>query len=127
MFCVASIHQKVFILSKGVFLKVSVGLEGNNHMIIAEISVVPLGEGTSVSGFVRLAIEELRKSGLKTLSGPMSTSVEASNLDEILGAAKAAHEAVLKAGARRVITTLKIDDRRDKAATMDTKMKAIEH
>ena len=96
-------------------------------VIIAEISVVPLGEGTSVSRYVSLAVKELRKSGLKTLSGPMSTSVEAANLVEILNAVKAAHEAVVNAGARRVITTLKIDDRRNRAATMETKMKAIEH
>lgn len=95
-------------------------------MIIAEISVVPIGEGTSVSRFVRLAIDELKKTGLKTVSGPMGTSVEAASLNEILNAAKAAHEAVVRAGARRVITTLKIDDRRDKPATMETKMRALE-
>jgi uncharacterized protein (TIGR00106 family) len=95
-------------------------------VIIAEISVVPIGEGTSVSRFVRLAIDELKKTGLKTVSGPMGTSVEAASLNEILNAAKAAHEAVVRAGARRVITTLKIDDRRDKPATMETKMKALE-
>lgn len=95
-------------------------------MIIAEISVVPLGEGTSLSKLVRLAVRELEKSNLKMILGPMSTSVEASNLDEVLTAVKAAHEAVAKAGARRVITTLKIDDRRDKTATMETKMKAVQ-
>jgi uncharacterized protein (TIGR00106 family) len=95
-------------------------------VIIAEISVVPIGEGTSVSRLVRLAIDELKKTGLKTVSGPMGTSVEAASLNEILNAAKAAHEAVMRAGARRVITTLKIDDRRDKPATMETKMKALE-
>lgn len=95
-------------------------------MIIAEISVVPLGEGTSVSRFVRLAVNELKKTGLKTFSGPMSTSLEATTLDEVLAAVKAAHEAVVKAGAKRVVTTLKIDDRRDKLATMETKMRAVE-
>ena len=95
-------------------------------MIIAEISVVPIGEGTSVSRFVRLAIDELKKTGLKTVSGPMGTSVEAASLNEILNAAKAAHEALVRVGARRVITTLKIDDRRDMPATMETKMRALE-
>jgi uncharacterized protein (TIGR00106 family) len=95
-------------------------------MIIAEISVVPLGEGTDVSRFVRLAVNELKKTGLKTFSGPMSTSVEATTLDEVLAAVRAAHEAVVKVGAKRVITTLKIDDRRDRQATMETKMRALE-
>ena len=79
-----------------------------------------------MSRFVRLAIDELKKTGLKTVSGPMGTSVDAASLNEILNAAKAAHEAVVRAGARRVITTLKIDDRRDKPATMETKMRALE-
>jgi len=35
------------------------------------------------------------------------------------------HEAVFKAGAQRVITTIKIDDRRDKKETMEYKVKAV--
>lgn len=94
-------------------------------MIIAEISVAPMSEGTSISRFVKLSVGEVKKSGLKTFSGPMCTSVEATNLDELFAVVKAAHQAVIEAGAMRVITTLKIDDRRDKAATMETKMTAV--
>jgi uncharacterized protein (TIGR00106 family) len=79
-----------------------------------------------VGRFIRVAIDELKKTGLKTVSGPMGTSVDAASLNEILNAAKAAHEAVVRAGGRRVITTLKIDYRRDKPATMETKMRALE-
>jgi len=94
-------------------------------MIIAEISVLPVGEGTSISRFVRLAVNELKRLGLNTFPGPMGTSIEAANLDEILAAVKLAHEAVVNAGAKRVVTTLKIDDRRDKPATVRAKMEAI--
>ncbi len=94
-------------------------------MIVAEVSITVLGEGPSISRFVRIAVEELKKSGLKTLSGPNSTSVEATSIDEILDAVKAAHLAVVETGAKRVVTTLKIDDRRDKPATMETKMRAV--
>ena len=93
-------------------------------MIIAEISVSVLGEGTSIGRFVRVAVEQLEQSGLKTISGPNCTSIEASNIDEILSAVKAAHLAVVDAGAKRVVTNLKIDDRRDKPATMETKIKS---
>ena len=94
-------------------------------MIVAEVTVSVLGEGSSISRFVRVAVEALKKSGLKTLTGPNSTSVEAQSIDEILKAVKAAHLAVVDAGAKRVVTTLKIDDRRDKPATMETKLRAI--
>lgn len=94
-------------------------------MIVAEVSITVLGEGSSISRFVRVAVEELKKSGLKTLSGPNGTSVEAASIDEVLEAVKAAHLAVVETGAKRVVTTLKIDDRRDKPATMETKMRAV--
>ena len=94
-------------------------------MIIAEISFSVIGEGSSIGPFVRLAVNELKKSGLKTVSGPNSTSIEAATIDEILNATKAAHVAVVGAGAKRVVTTVKIDDRRDKPATMESKIKAV--
>jgi uncharacterized protein (TIGR00106 family) len=94
-------------------------------MIVAEVSVTVLGEGSSIGRFVQVAVKALRKSGLKTLPGPNCTSVEAGSIDEILGAVKAAHMAVVDTGAKRVVTTLKIDDRRDKPATMETKLRAI--
>jgi uncharacterized protein (TIGR00106 family) len=95
-------------------------------MIIAEVTVSVLGEGSSIGRFVRLAVESLKKSGLKTVSGPNSTSVEAATLDEIFDAVKAAHLIVVGMGAKRVVTTLKIDDRRDKSATIESKLNAIE-
>jgi uncharacterized protein (TIGR00106 family) len=94
-------------------------------MIVAEVSVTVLGEGSSISRFVRAAIEALKKSGIKTLPGPNGTSLEAVSIEEILNAVKAAHMAVVDTGAKRVVTTLKIDDRRDKPATMQTKLGAI--
>jgi uncharacterized protein (TIGR00106 family) len=93
--------------------------------MIVEVSVTVLGEGSSISRFVQVAVEALKKTGLKTLPGPNSTSIEAMSIDEILGAVKAAHVDVVDAGAKRVVTTLKIDDRRDKPATMETKLRAM--
>jgi len=95
-------------------------------MIVAEVSVSVLGEGSSIGHFVRAAVEALKKSGLKTLPGPNSTSIEAASIDEILEAVRAAHMAVADAGAKRVVTTLKIDDRRDKSATLEAKLRAID-
>ena len=95
------------------------------NMIVAEVTVSVLGEGSSIGRFVRVAVDALKKSGLKTVSGPNSTSIEAATVEEVLDAVKAAHLAVVETGAKRVVTTLKIDDRRDKPATMETKLKAI--
>ena len=95
-------------------------------MIVADVSVVPLGVGTSVSAYVKKAVKALDESGLKVLHGPMSTALEARTLDEVFAAVKKAHEAVIAAGARRVVTTLKVDERLDKDHTMASKLGAIE-
>ena len=94
-------------------------------MVVAEVSVSVLVESASIGRFVRTAVEALKKSGLRTLPGPNSTSIEAATLDEILAAVRDAHIAVVNAGAKRVVTTLKIDDRRDKLATMESKLGTI--
>ncbi len=95
-------------------------------MVIAELSVVPIGEGTSVSRHIRVAISVLKKKGIKYEVGGMSTVMEAEDLDTLFSAIKEAHEAVLELGAKRVITTIKIDDRRDKLQTIESKKRAVE-
>ena len=55
----------------------------------------------------------------------MSTVLEG-ELDEVLNAAKAAHNCLFEKGVSRVSTSLKIDERRDKELTMDGKVKAVE-
>ena len=93
-------------------------------MIVAEVSVVPLGVGTGVSRYVREAVRALAGAGLKIDPRAMATDVEARDLDELFAAVKKAHEAVIAAGAMRVLTTVKIDDRRDKEITIVSKIKA---
>ncbi len=95
-------------------------------MIIAELTLTPLGVGTSVSKYVKAAFQELQKSGLKIMLTPMSTVMEAESLDDIFSAVKNAERAMLKAGAQRVIIDIKIDHRIDKEATMEKKLRAVE-
>ncbi len=94
-------------------------------MIIAELTLTPLGVGTSVSRYVKAAFEAIKNSGLKHELTPMSTVVEAKSLDELFSVVKASEEAMLRSGAKRVIIDLKIDHRIDKEATMDSKKLAI--
>lgn len=94
-------------------------------MIIAELSIVPIGSGTSVSKHVRIAIKALEGRGVRVIPGPMSTVLECKDIDLLFKAVKAAHRAVLAGGAVRVVTTLKIDDRTDKEASVDSKLRAI--
>lgn len=94
--------------------------------IVAEVSVVPLGTGnTSLSHFVAGCMEvlECRKDISYQLT-PMGTVVEGT-LDRVLEIVRLLHEVPFSKGASRVITTLKIDDRRDKISTMAGKMDSV--
>jgi uncharacterized protein (TIGR00106 family) len=93
--------------------------------IIAELSILPLGVGPSVSRYVKEAVKELKLSGMRVELSAMGTILEADNIDSLLEAVKRAHESVFKAGAERVVTTLKVDERRDKAMSIESKLRAI--
>ncbi|HEX08525.1 MAG TPA: MTH1187 family thiamine-binding protein [Thermoplasmatales archaeon] len=94
-------------------------------MIIAELSITPLGEGISVSRYVKIALQTLKESGVKFETNAMATVIECKSIEELFAVVKKAHDSVLEAGAKRVITSLKIDDRRDKEATIETKLDSV--
>ncbi|WP_297068961.1 MTH1187 family thiamine-binding protein [Thermococcus sp.] len=92
-------------------------------MAVAELCLFPLGTGSpGVAEYLKPVIEVIRKSGLKYRLCPMGTVVEGS-VEEILKLAGACHEVVLGAGAKRVVLSLKIDDRTDKPLTIEGKVK----
>lgn len=94
-------------------------------MIVAELSLIPMGTGTSASSYVRAVHQVLKDSGLKFVPGPMSTSIEAGSMKEIFEVVEKADAVLAEMGAGRIITTIKIDHRLDKEITIETKMEAI--
>ncbi|MBC7080831.1 MAG: MTH1187 family thiamine-binding protein [Thermoplasmatales archaeon] len=94
-------------------------------MIIAEFAIFPTSEGISVSKYVKRAIEEIEKRGLKHETGAMATTIEAKNIDEIFEVVKRSYEAIVEMGARRIHIDLRIDHRLDKDATIESKKRAI--
>ncbi len=96
-------------------------------MISAELTIIPIGtSSTSLSNYVAAAVAALNESGIKYQLSGMGTLLEAENPDELFDAIKNAHEAVFKAGMDRVVTSVKIDDRRDHDRTMDDKVRSVE-
>jgi uncharacterized protein (TIGR00106 family) len=95
-------------------------------MAIVEVTVVPLGTKTpSVSPYVARAIKVLeREKDLKYEVTAMGTIIEG-DLDRILVAVRKMHEEIFGEGVARVITTVKIDDRRDKAQSMKAKLDSL--
>lgn len=94
-------------------------------MAIVAVNMVPLGMGSSVSKYVAAAEKVIvDRPGVKRQVGPMFTTLEG-DLDEVMQAIREMQEAVFAAGVDRVITTIKIDDRRDKRATMEAKLASL--
>ena len=94
--------------------------------MVAEFSIHPVGRGTSVGRYVKAAVGAIsRIEGLRYQVNPMSTVLEADKIETILRAVTAAHAAVRALGARRVSSMLRIDERLDKARSMEDKMLAI--
>ena len=95
-------------------------------MAILEISVVPIGvEGSSLSSFVADCLRVLKKEKVRYELTAMGTNIEG-DLKDLIRVALKMHEVPFKKGAPRVVTILKIDDRRDKKGTLSAKKRAVQ-
>lgn len=95
-------------------------------MLIAELVIMPVGTGTpSVSTYVARAVAELKGMGLQPDVTAMGTIFETDDIRVVLEAVRRVHESVFELGAQRVVTTLRIDERRDKAGSIEQKVRAV--
>jgi len=95
-------------------------------MAILEISVVPIGTSdTSLSAYVADCLRILRKEKVRYELSSMGTNIEG-DLKVLFDIAFKMHQVPFKKGALRVLTTLKIDDRRDKKGTLSGKKRAVQ-
>ena len=96
-------------------------------MPIMEINIIPLGTKTpSVSKYIADALRVLgkEKNIIYELTA-MGTIVETDSLDLLLTLAKKMHQAVLSGKINRVVTTIKIDDRKDKKISIEEKVSSV--
>ena len=94
-------------------------------MVIAELTVVPSGVGPSVSDYVARAQTVIQKhTRVKSLLTPMSTILEG-EMDDVLALVREVHECMFDNRVQRVLTLLKIDDRRDKVLSMQGKLDSV--
>ncbi|MCD4812318.1 MTH1187 family thiamine-binding protein [bacterium] len=98
-------------------------------MPVMEISVIPLGTRTpSVSDYVAVCIKKIKgKKNIKYTLTSMGTVIEADTTSRLLKIADEMHHAVLQGEIKRVVTTIKIDDRLDKKLTMKGKINTVQN
>jgi uncharacterized protein (TIGR00106 family) len=95
----------------------------------AEISMIPISKsgGTSMSQEVALAFDAIRKTqGIKATLTALGTQVEAESMSVLFASIDAAHLAVKRSGAARIITSVRIDERLDKEQTLEGKVRSVE-
>ena len=94
--------------------------------VIAEVMFSPIGTATpSVSRYVVSALTVLKQHPeIKYELNPMGTVLEGERRARI-DVIEEMNEAIFAAGAQRVGTTLKIDERRDKPASMQHKVDKV--
>lgn len=95
-------------------------------MVIAEISVVPIGTKTpSVSKYVARAIETIkRQSRVNYQLTAMGTLLEG-ELGDVLALVDKMHNSIFDEKIKRVVTNIRIDDRRDRKVNMDYKVQSV--
>jgi uncharacterized protein (TIGR00106 family) len=93
--------------------------------LIAEITLVPIGVGVSLSPYVAACERVLRDAGLAVELHGNGTNVEG-EWDDVMGAVRRCHELVHELGAPRVFTMLKLGTRVDRAQSLGDKVASVE-
>jgi uncharacterized protein (TIGR00106 family) len=91
--------------------------------MIVELSIIPIGVGTSLSEYIAEVMKIIQESSLKYESHSMGTNVEG-EWDEVMPLIKRCHEGLYQKGVLRISTVLRISDRRDKPYAMKGKMES---
>src|SRR3989304_5738548 len=75
--------------------------------VLADISIIPIGVGVSLSKYVAACERELKNAGLQPKLHAFGTNVEG-DWDAVFAAVKRCHEALHGMGAPRVSTTMRL-------------------
>ncbi|WP_070120675.1 MTH1187 family thiamine-binding protein [Bacillus marinisedimentorum] len=100
-------------------------------MAIADVTVIPIGTETpSVSEYVadlQKILKQYEAEGkISFRLTPMNTLIEG-ELSTLFEVIQSIHEAPFQKGIKRVATNIRIDDRRDKASSMTSKLESVEN
>lgn len=92
--------------------------------VIADISIVPLGVGLSLSSYVAACEKVLAEAGLSPRLHAYGSNVEG-EWDEVFAALRRCHEVLHEMGAPRVSTNLRCGTRTDRDQSVDDKVRSV--
>lgn len=95
-------------------------------MAVAEIKVIPIGtDSTSYSDLITACCQAITGvPGLRLQVTPTSTIIQG-DLDQVFDAARRIHETAFQNGVQRALTTISIDERRDKQMDMEEMVESV--
>lgn len=93
--------------------------------VIADVCIVPVGIGVSVSKYIANCERVLDNAGLNPKLHAYGTNIEG-EWDDVFAAIKRCHEEVHKMGAPRITSTLRFGTRVDREQTMDEKVQSVQ-
>ncbi len=93
--------------------------------VIADLCIIPLGVGLSLSKYVAACEKVIEEAGLKADLHAYGTNVEG-EWDLVMGALKRCHEVIHEMGAPRITTTVKLGTRVDRPQTMEDKVRSVQ-
>lgn len=92
--------------------------------VIADISIVPLGVGLSLSKYVAECEKIFKEAGLKTQLHANGTNIEG-EWDDVFNAIKKCHEVLHQMGVPRITASIRTGTRTDKEQTMEDKIRSV--
>ena len=93
--------------------------------VIADVCVVPIGVGVSVSEYIAECERVFAEFDVETTLHAYGTNVEG-EWDEVFAAVKRCHEVVHEMGAPRISTTMKFGTRTDREQSMADKVTSVQ-
>ena len=93
--------------------------------VIADLCLVPIGVGVSVSSYIAACAKILDEAGLETQLHAYGTNIEG-EWDVVFAAIKRCHESVHALGAPRISSTLKFGTRTDREQSMADKVRSVQ-
>ncbi|HEX9879142.1 MAG TPA: MTH1187 family thiamine-binding protein [Candidatus Binatia bacterium] len=91
---------------------------------IADVCVVPMGVGVSVSAYIAACEEIFREAGLNPRLHGYGTNIEG-DWEDIMTALKRCHETVHAMGAPRISTSMRLGTRTDREQSVEDKVQSV--
>ncbi len=95
--------------------------------ILTELRVVPIGTGSaSISSYIAMVIELIRRRKLKYHLSPMGTCIEVQSFEELADLLNEVVSTLRSATINRIVIDIAIDIRFDKELSLESKVRSVE-